>query len=185
MAPGPLADCSLMKLGHFTELQLAEALGMRGPYSSLLHSRNPAFLGLRASFTTSPEAGMGIALLPVSSSVTRAGFLERPPPEATAGRTQEELYFGSILQKTKAIHGQRGSFTLLAGLTAFVLCPDWCVAVVRCTAPRQRADLTEPALSLRLRSRLLQTRKVVEIFFPRAVFLTKIRPATDSEGRLQ
>ena len=183
--PCPLADCNLMKLAPFTEQQLAEALGRRGPYSSLLHSRNPAFLGFRASFTTSPEAGMGVALLPVSSSVTREGFLEPPPPEATAGRTQEELYFGSILQKTKAIHGQRGSFTLLAGLTAFVLCPDWCVAVVRCTAPRQRADLTEPALSLRLRSRLLQTRKVVEIFFPRAVFLTKIRPATAGEGRLQ
>ena len=82
--PCPLADCNLMKLAPFTEQQLAEALGRRGPYSSLLHSRNPAFRGMKASFTTSPEAGMGVALSRESSSTTGAHFLVRPQPAAPA-----------------------------------------------------------------------------------------------------
>src|ERR1041385_330784 len=137
-----------MKLARSTEPQPAEVLGRRGPFSSLFHRRHPVFRGVRAFSTTSPEAGVGVARLPASSSVTRADFLEPLPPGATAGLIREESSFDSILRKTKAIRGRRGSFTRLVDLMVFVLCRSWCDGTARCTGPLRPAGLMEPELSL-------------------------------------
>ena len=72
--------------------------GQAGTVFKLTHSRNPAFRGLKVSFTTSPEAGMGVALSRESSSTTWARLFGTASTGGVRPPFPEELYFGSILQ---------------------------------------------------------------------------------------
>ena len=121
--PCPLADCNLMKLAPFTEQQLAEALGRRGPLARLLavsHAGVPS-----TDIKLTPQSQPGVSL-PNELRRLRSGGASCYQRPLQLLRRQG---WGSAVFRGQSCIDNRGTFVVrrLQPAAPAILCPEGCI----------------------------------------------------------